>query len=84
MPVTGLKSGITLVPGLRSSRTKVPDRDVFGFLTAMLVDHANAGRLVEALSAEEYPGNRWLPEPPEDVYTFSGEIPWLVVLMKSR
>jgi hypothetical protein len=55
---------------------KVPGRSVFGFLTAMLVDATEADRLVDALNTKEYPGNDWLPRMPEDVYTFSGEIPW--------
>ena len=62
--------------GYLSSRSKVPDRGVFGFLNALLVEDADADKLLEALSAKEYPGNRWLPDAPEEIYTFSGEIPW--------
>jgi len=54
----------------------VPDRGVFGFLLALLVDAGDATRLVDALSKREYPGNYWLPRIPESHYTFGGEIPW--------
>jgi hypothetical protein len=64
------------VRGYLSSRTKVPDRGVFGFLAALLVDAADADRLVVALENKDYPGNDWLPSVPEDHYTFAGEIPW--------
>ena len=62
--------------GYLNSRTKVPDRGVFGFLRALLVDARNAATLIEALSRKEYPGNDWLPRVPETYYTFAGEIPW--------
>jgi hypothetical protein len=54
----------------------VPDRGVFGFLNALLVNAADAERLVNALNTKDYPGNHWLPRVPEDHYTFAGEIPW--------
>jgi hypothetical protein len=62
--------------GSLSSRTKIPNRDVFGLLTALLVDAKEADRLVDALNTKDYPGNLWLPRVPEDYYTFGGEIPW--------
>jgi hypothetical protein len=62
--------------GYLSSRTKVPNRGVSGFLTALLVAAEDTDRLVDALNTKDYPGNNWLPRVPEDHYTFSGEIPW--------
>ena len=38
----------------------------------MLVDAADANRLVDALNTKDYPGNYWLPRVPEDYYTFAG------------
>ncbi|MBK5292704.1 MAG: hypothetical protein JJE04_13620, partial [Acidobacteriia bacterium] len=62
--------------GSLSARTKVPDRGVFGLLIALLVDAADADRLIDALTNKDYPGNDWVPRVPEDHYTFAGEIPW--------
>jgi hypothetical protein len=64
------------VCGYLNSRTKVPDRGVFGFLRALHVNAKDAGRLVDALNRREYPGNEWLPRVPETYYTFAGETPW--------
>lgn len=76
-PATELDTGGWIAAyGYLSSRTKVPNRGVFGFLTALLVEAAEADRLHDALGAKDYPGNRWLPRAPEDHYTFAGEIPW--------
>jgi hypothetical protein len=77
VPNIGSHSGPWLVvDGYLYSRTKVPDRGVFGLVDALLVDAADADRLVDALNTKSYPGNHWLPAAPEDYYTFAGEIPW--------
>jgi hypothetical protein len=62
--------------GYLHSRARVPERGVFGFLTMLLVEAADYGRLVHALETKVYPGNFWLPRAPETNYTFGGEIPW--------
>jgi hypothetical protein len=59
-----------------NTREELHPRRVFGFATGMLVAKKDVQRLVEALQARKYPGNRWLPEPPTAYYTFAGEIPW--------
>jgi hypothetical protein len=64
------------VQGHLRCETKVPNRGVFGLLTAVLVDAKEADRLVNALSTRDYPGDHWIPQVPSDYYTFAGEIPW--------
>lgn len=58
------------------TREQTPGRRVFGILTALLVDAADAERLIAGLNGRDHPGNWWLPEVPSDYYTFAGEIPW--------
>jgi hypothetical protein len=55
---------------------QAPGRRVWGFLSAILVAEQDADRLETALRERSYPGRSWLPEPPEEHYTFAGEIPW--------
>jgi hypothetical protein len=64
------------VHGFLKTEIKALGREVFGFLVALLVDAADADRLVNALKSKDYLGNRWLPDPPEAHYIFAGEIPW--------
>ncbi|MEM7201824.1 MAG: hypothetical protein AAF628_16275 [Planctomycetota bacterium] len=63
------------VAGDFDTKRQTPGRRVFGLLTCLLVPARRARRLAELLGREQ-PGNRWLPEPPSDYYTFAGEIPW--------
>ena len=49
---------------------------MFGALTTLLVTQSDATRLIAALNTQQFPGGFWLPRPPEDYYTFAGEIPW--------
>jgi hypothetical protein len=62
--------------GYLKSHLKTPNREVFGFLTTLLVDPKDEDRLVKELNSRDYPGSHWLPRAPEDHYTFAGEIPW--------
>jgi len=65
------------VHGHLNADDQSPRRRVFGLLMALLVKDADADRLVDAVRARHYPGNDWLPQqPPMDIYTFAGEIPW--------
>ena len=58
------------------TKDQAPGRRVFGVLRTLLVAPADADRLVGALNTRAHPGGWWLPEPPDDHYTFAGEIPW--------
>ncbi len=64
------------VYGYLEAANQAPGRRVWGFLTAVLVADQDADRLETALRQRSYPSRRLLPEPPEDHYTFAGEIPW--------
>ncbi len=55
---------------------KAINREVWGFVTALLVSSDDAEVLVEALKTRTYPGRSWLPTVPKSIYTFAGEIPW--------
>ncbi len=55
---------------------EITSRRVFGRLTAVLVEATDAQRLLNALDARSDPGRWFLPETPDDIYTFAGEIPW--------
>lgn len=52
------------------------ERRVFTFLRGLLVERDRAKDLLAAFEAIEYPDNMAIPEPREDFYTYSGEIPW--------
>ncbi|MBU4533437.1 MAG: hypothetical protein KJ650_07415 [Firmicutes bacterium] len=64
------------VHGHLKTDNQTPGRQVFGILTALLVAESDADYLVDVLSTREYPGRWWLPEVPDDHYTFAGEVPW--------
>ena len=51
-------------------------REVFGILRGILVRRGDEKQLRSTLLEREYPGNFWVPEPPEAHYVFSGEMPW--------
>jgi len=55
--------------------SRVLGRRVMGRLTCLLVSAKQSRLLVKMLSAER-PQYGWLPEPPQDHYTFAGEMPW--------
>ena len=52
------------------------EREVFGFLRGILVRRDDEVALREALKAQPYPGNLWIPESPSAFYLFAGEMPW--------
>jgi len=64
------------VGGHLSTRGQAPGRSVWGLLTTALVPPEHVDAVREALQSRPYPGRHWIPEAPEDHYTFAGEIPW--------
>lgn len=50
-------------------------RRSFCFIRSFLVPNKTADAFTEHLSRQDL-GGRWLPEKPEFIYTFAGEIPW--------
>jgi hypothetical protein len=51
-------------------------RRVFTFFRGVLVNRRCTAQMLDAFKTIEYPGNRAIPEPLDDYYTFAGEIPW--------
>lgn len=49
---------------------------IFTFLRGVLMAEENVSMLKQKLRETEYPGNRNIPDTPEDYYTYAGEIPW--------
>ncbi len=64
------------VGGHLSTRGQTPGRSVWGLLATALVAPEHVNAVCEALQSRPYPGRDWIPEAPEDHYTFAGEIPW--------
>lgn len=75
--VDGIEGPWVLLEGYIEEGTTDPRR-IFTFLRGLLVDPSDVEGLEELLIETQYPGNRQVPEPDEDVYTYAGEIPWSV------
>ncbi len=65
-----------LVSGNLTHRSLEHGREVWGHFRAMLVDGKDAGDVTELLENRPYLGNRFVPGPPTDYYTYAGEMPW--------
>jgi hypothetical protein len=64
------------VDGYLTADEQTPGRHVFGFLKALLVRPQDVDLVKTALTSAEHPSLWSTPRPPEDYYTFAGEIPW--------
>ncbi|MEU4621508.1 hypothetical protein AB0G04_16235 [Actinoplanes sp. NPDC023801] len=64
------------VGGHLETSTQAPGRRVWGMLFALLANETDAETITRAVAETGYPGRHWFPEPPQDYYTFAGEIPW--------
>lgn len=73
--IGGVEGPWVLLEGYIEEGTTDPRR-IFTFLRGLLVDPSDIEDLEELLIETRYPGNRQVPEPDEDVYTYAGEIPW--------
>lgn len=49
---------------------------IFTFLRGVLMAEEDVSDWKQKLRETEYPGNRNIPDTPEDYYTYAGEIPW--------
>jgi len=52
------------------------DKTIFTFFQSLFITPADVERAISILSALEYPGNRAVPHPESEYYTYAGEIPW--------
>ncbi|WP_189169794.1 hypothetical protein [Pilimelia anulata] len=64
------------VGGHLETEMQAPGRRVWGLIKTILVDQADGEEVAEAFTSHPYPGRSWIPEGPDDYYTFAGEIPW--------
>lgn len=63
-----------LAHGFLKAEDMLLGREVWSFISAMVVEKSDAADLVTALRSNKYP---WVArEAPSDHYTFAGEIPW--------
>jgi hypothetical protein len=52
------------------------DKTIFTIFQSLFITPADVERAISILSALEYPGNRAVPHPESEHYTYAGEIPW--------
>jgi len=64
-----------LLDGYINQEDAKAKRSRFIFPRGFIVKAEEAGQIVERLKQQDL-GGRWLPEIPEDYYTYAGEIPW--------
>ncbi|MBL8874077.1 MAG: hypothetical protein JNK90_30160 [Planctomycetaceae bacterium] len=64
------------VNGFMKMTNKLAGRQTFGFIRGILVAKVDVDHVVSLLESQDYIGNFFIPEEPEDYYTFAGEIPW--------
>ena len=74
--VDGERGPWALLEGFIEQSASSDDRRVFTFLRGVLVHTKDLSKLLSAFKSRDYPGNRAIPEPQEDYYTYAGEIPW--------
>lgn len=65
-----------LLEGWLEERAGTDKRRLFTFLWARFVARPALASLAITFLRRDYPGNREIPQPVEDFYTFAGEVPW--------
>jgi hypothetical protein len=65
-----------LLEGFVKETAPTDNRYVFTFLRGILIKREYTNKIISKFNTIEYPGNRAIPEPIEDHYTYAGEIPW--------
>lgn len=71
-----------LLDGFALQEQKSVQRRSFAFLRSFMIKSDRYDDFLEHLK-KQYLGNRWLPEVPEDHYTFAGEIPWCETFLEN-
>jgi hypothetical protein len=64
------------VQGYIEQAARDDKRKVFSFLRGIIARRKDTQNIIATFEEKEYPGNREIPEPLDDHYTFAGEIPW--------
>jgi hypothetical protein len=65
-----------LLQGYVEQSAPTDKRRAFSFLRGIIVNRELADNVISTFLEIEYPGNRAIPEPLDDYYTYAGEIPW--------
>ncbi|BCS86847.1 hypothetical protein PSDVSF_00890 [Pseudodesulfovibrio sediminis] len=65
-----------LLEGFIEQNASDDARRVFTFLRGVLAEEGDVEKILQKFAAIKYPGNIAIPEPLDDHYCFSGEIPW--------
>lgn len=71
----GEEGSWVLLDGYINQEDSKFNRGRFTFLRCLIVQAEEASSLLQRLEKQNL-GGRWLPEIPEDYYTYAGEIPW--------
>lgn len=74
--VDGISGEWVLLNGYIQESALSDPRRMFTFLKCVLVDSKHIPKLRTRFSKREYPGNYYIPDAPNEYYTFAGEIPW--------
>lgn len=74
--VDGKKGPWVLIGGYISESSNKDPRKLFTFINGVFVAPSDISTLETKFNAKDYPGNREIPEPWQDYYTFGGEVPW--------
>lgn len=73
--VQQVKGPWVALDGYVTQEDETRSRSMFCFIRSFLVRNRDADSFLDHLSHQDL-GGRWLPETPDIIYTFAGEIPW--------
>ncbi len=74
--VAGIDGKWVLLDGFIQESASNDPRRIFTFLKSIFVESKHIPQLRYRFNRHEYPGNSYIPDVPQEYYTFAGEIPW--------
>lgn len=80
--VLEMKGPWIALDGFVEQRDKARGRSLFCFIRGFFVFNPDVVPFMEHLSRQDL-GGRWLPEKPDVIFTFAGEIPWCDTFLKN-
>jgi hypothetical protein len=80
--VLEMKGPWIVLDGFVEQRDETCGRSLFCFIRSFFVSNQDVVPFLERLSHQDL-GGRWLPEKPEIICTFAGEIPWCDAFLKN-
>ncbi|MDB6024080.1 MAG: hypothetical protein JWM68_303 [Verrucomicrobiales bacterium] len=72
-----------MLDGIFTQEDETRGRRIFTFIRSFVISKKEEKAVVEALTKQPL-GARWLPEKPESIYTFAGEMPWCTTLLRNE